>query len=45
MIFERLKKLYEEGKITNLNIYVAKGLITPDQANEILRFTKGNIPE
>lgn len=45
MIFERLKKLYKEGKITNLNIYVAKGLITPDQANEILRFAKENIPE
>lgn len=45
MIFERLKKLYEEGKITNLNIYVAKGLITPDQANEILGITKEDIVE
>ena len=36
MIFERLKELYKTGKIKSLNIYVAKGLITPEQAEEIL---------
>lgn len=36
MIFERLKALYEAGAIKNLEIYVAKGLITPAQAEEIL---------
>lgn len=39
MIFERIKKLYLEGKIKDLTIYVEKGLITQEQANEIL---KGN---
>lgn len=37
MIFERLKQLYKTGKIKSLNIYVAKGLITPRQAEEILK--------
>lgn len=36
MIFERLKALYKSGAIKSLNIYVAKGLITPKQAEEIL---------
>ena len=36
MIFERLKKLYKDGKIKDLTIYVAKGLITAQQANEIM---------
>lgn len=35
MIFERIKKLYTEGKIKNLSVYVEKGLITADQAKEI----------
>lgn len=37
MIFERIKKLYAEGKIKNLSVYVEKGLITKEQANEILK--------
>lgn len=37
MIFERIKKLYAEGKIKNLSVYVGKGLITKEQANEILK--------
>lgn len=37
MIFERLKKLYKDGKIKNLDIYVEKGLITAQQANEIMK--------
>lgn len=36
MIFERLKKLYEEGKIKDLSVYVGKGLITAEQAKEII---------
>ena len=36
MIFERLKVLYEAGKIKDLSNYVVKGLITQEQANEIL---------
>lgn len=39
MIFERLRKLYQEGKIKDISIYVEKGLITEAQAKEI---TKGN---
>lgn len=35
MIFERLKKLYAEGKIKDLSVYVKKGLITAEQAKEI----------
>ena len=35
MIFERLKALYEQGKIKNLSVYVEKGLITKEQAEEI----------
>lgn len=37
MIFERLKALYKTGKIKDLSIYVAKGLITAEQAEEILK--------
>ena len=36
MIYERLKKLYLEGKIKDLSNYVSKGLITKDQAYEII---------
>lgn len=36
MIFERLKELYRTGKIKSLAIYVAKGIITPEQAEEIV---------
>lgn len=36
MIFERLKVLYKTGKIKDLSNYVAKGLITPDQAEAII---------
>ena len=35
MIFERLKKLYKDGKIKDLTVYVEKGLITKEQAFEI----------
>ena len=35
MIFERIKKLYAEGKIKDLSVYVEKGLITAEQAEEI----------
>lgn len=35
MIFERIKALYEQGKIKDLTIYVEKGLITAEQAKEI----------
>lgn len=37
MIFERIKALYKAGKITDLTIYVEKGLITQAQAEEIVR--------
>ena len=37
MIFERLKALYEQGKIKDLTIYIEKGLITQEQANEIMK--------
>ena len=37
MIFERLKELYKTGIIKNLSVYVAKGLITPEQAEKILK--------
>lgn len=40
MIFERLKFLYKIGKIKNLSIYIEKGLITLEQANEILEGVK-----
>ena len=36
MIFERLKALYEAGKIKDLTNYIAKGLITEEQAKEII---------
>ena len=36
MIFERIKALYEAGKIKDLTNYVAKGLITEEQAKEII---------
>lgn len=35
MIFERIKKLYIEGKIKNLSIYIEKGLITEQDAKII----------
>ena len=35
MIFERIKKLYAQGKIKNLQVYVDKGLISAEQAKEI----------
>ena len=41
MIFERIKKLYAEGKIKDLSVYVEKGLITQEQANEILGVQNG----
>ena len=37
MIFERLKKLYINGKIKDLTVYVTKGLITQEQAEEIIK--------
>ena len=37
MIFERLKKLYNAGAIKDLSNYVAKGLITLEQAEEIMK--------
>ena len=37
MIFERIKKLYAEGKIKDLSVYVEKGLITQEKADEITR--------
>lgn len=37
MIFERLKALYKAGKIKDLTIYVEKGLITKEQAYEIMK--------
>lgn len=37
MIFKRIKKLYAEGKIKNLSVYVEKGLITKEQAEEIIK--------
>lgn len=35
MIFERLKTLYQQGKIKDLTIYIERGLITAEQAEEI----------
>ena len=35
MIFERLKIVYETGKIKDLSNYVNKGLITEEQYTEI----------
>lgn len=35
MVYERIKKLYFEGKIKSLANYVAKGIITKEQAEEI----------
>ena len=35
MFFERLKILYETGKIKDLSNYVNKGLITEEQYTEI----------
>lgn len=37
MIYERIKALYEAGKIKDLTNYVEKGLITPEQAEEIIK--------
>ena len=37
MIFERLKALYKAGKIKDISVYVEKGLITKEQADEILK--------
>lgn len=37
MIFERLKILYKQGKIKDLSVYVEKGLITKEQAEEIIK--------
>ena len=39
MIFERLKVLYKAGKIKDLSNYIAKGLITQEQADEIINST------
>ena len=39
MIYERLKVLYENGIIKDLTNYIAKGLITEDQANSIMGIT------
>ena len=36
LVFERIKALYDSGKIKSLEIYVRKGIITPEQANEIM---------
>lgn len=36
MIFERLKALFVSGIIKDLTIYVKKGLITDEQALEII---------
>lgn len=36
MIFERLKVLFRTGVIKDLTNYVEKGLITPEQAEEII---------
>lgn len=36
MVFERLKVLYKTGKIKDLSNYVTKGLITEEQAREIV---------
>lgn len=37
MTFERIKALYEQGKITDkaLDVYVKKGIITEEQARQI----------
>lgn len=37
MIFERLKAIYKAGKIKDLTIYIEKGLITKEQAYEIMK--------
>lgn len=36
MIYERLKVLYNTGVIKSLKNYVAKGIITPQQAESIM---------
>lgn len=38
MIFERIKALYQQGKITKAQVmvYVTKGVITREQAEEII---------
>ena len=36
MVFERIKHLYKTGVIKSLDNYVKKGIITQEQANEIL---------
>lgn len=40
MIYDRIKKLYAEGKIKNLQVYIDKGLITQEQANTIIEQAK-----
>ena len=37
MIYERLKALYNAGKIKDLTVYITKGLITQEQADKILK--------
>lgn len=37
MILERLKILYKTGKIKDLSNYINKGLITEEQAQEIMK--------
>ena len=37
MIFERIKALYKAGAIKSLATYVEKGLITEEQAKEIIK--------
>lgn len=32
---ERLNRLYKQGKINNLSVYIQKGLITEKQAEQI----------
>jgi len=36
MVFERIKRLYENGLIKSLDNYVKKGIITQEQADEII---------
>ena len=41
--FERLKTLYKQGKIKDLTIYIEKGLITKEQADEMLKEKKAEL--
>lgn len=36
MVFERIKYLYETGSIKSLDNYIKKGIITQEQADEII---------